>query len=117
MNNWKRAALAGAWAAGVVWASLGCWTTVPNSSCNKASLPPSNSNCGYTFVLTGYCASVLPTETAPYAFDSTTLSQVTCAGYVRERNIFGVCVDYTWFSVPVTCRQATGSSCGSDPDA
>lgn len=112
MEYWKRAAVIGGWGLAVVWASIGCWMTQPNSSCNKTVPPPTSPRCGYLITSNAYCASAAVTENFPGAKDSTVLSQQLCSGFTMQINNAGECGFELAFNITVMCRDATGESCG-----
>lgn len=112
MEYWKKAAVIGGWGSAVVWASIGCWMTQPNLSCNKTVPPLTSPICGHTITTNAFCSSAAVTENFPGAQDSTSLSQQVCAGFTMQLDSSGQCAFEASFSIPVMCRHAEGSPCG-----
>lgn len=114
---------------GIVWAlalgvtAWGCWTTVANTTCAKggSQVPTGSGGCGVAYASNVSCPSAAAAWAGVSGQSSVSPSTTAiCSGWSLKSGSGG-CVNDTWFSFTVHCRNAFGAACvgitngGEDP--
>ena len=102
----------GVWGSALAGTSLGCWQWILMTSCAKVGRPPNGSGCNYRYITNPWCPSMPAAQPGQQGYlDPSPVTYALCTGYSQTSNLFGNCVDDTYFSQTVPCRTPDGPAC------